>query len=55
MFHIGQFYEKNGHYRSALIYYNDVIEKNPESNWAAQAKDKIVKLSPLTAEKTATP
>jgi outer membrane protein assembly factor BamD len=55
LFHIGQFYEKNGHYRSALIYYSDVIEKNPDSNWAAQAKDKVAKLSPLAVEKTATP
>jgi outer membrane protein assembly factor BamD len=55
LFHIGQFYEKNGRYKSALIYYNDVIEKNPESNWATQAKDKVAKLTPLTAEKTATP
>ncbi len=55
LFHIGQFYEKNGHYKSALIYYNDVIEKNPESNWATQAKDKVARLTPLAAEKTATP
>jgi outer membrane protein assembly factor BamD len=55
LFHIGQFYEKNGHYKSALIYYSDVIEKNPESNWAAQAKDKVARLTPLTVEKTATP
>ena len=55
LFHIGLFYEKNGHFKSALIYYNDVIEKNPESNWATQAKDKVAKLTPLTAEKTATP
>src|ERR1039458_1445151 len=55
LFHIGLFYEKNGHFKSALIYYNDVIEKNPESNWASQAKDKVAKLTPLNAEKTATP
>jgi outer membrane protein assembly factor BamD len=55
LFHIGQFYEKNHQYKSALIYYNDVIEKNPESNWATQAKGKVAKLSPLAAEKTATP
>ena len=55
LFHIGQFYEKNRHYKSALIYYNDVIEKNPESNWATQAKDKVARLSPLAVEKTTTP
>jgi outer membrane protein assembly factor BamD len=55
LFHIGQFYEKNRQYKSALIYYNDVIEKNPESRWATQAKVKVASLSPLAAEKTATP
>ena len=55
LFHIGQFYEKNHFYKSAIIYYNDVIEKNPESNWATQAKEKLAKLTPLVAEKTATP
>ena len=55
LFHIGQFYEKNRAYKSAIIYYNDVIEKNPESSWATQAKGKVAKLTPLTAEKTATP
>lgn len=55
LFHIGEFYEKNGHYKSALIYYSDVIEKNPESNWATEAKSKVARLSPLAAEKTGTP
>ncbi|MGA2605006.1 MAG: outer membrane protein assembly factor BamD [Verrucomicrobiia bacterium] len=55
MFHIGEFYEKNHYYKSALIYYNDVIEKNPESDWATQAKLKVAALTPMTAEKTATP
>jgi len=54
-FHIGEFYEKNHYYKSALIYYNDVIEKNPESAWATQAKEKVARLTPLVAEKTATP
>jgi outer membrane protein assembly factor BamD len=55
LFNIGKFYEKSKEYKSALIYYNDVIEKNPRSDWAAQAKDKVAKLTPLTSEKTATP
>ena len=55
LFHIGQFYEKNRAYKSAIIYYDDVIEKNPESSWATQAKDKVAKLTPLTVEKTAIP
>jgi outer membrane protein assembly factor BamD len=55
LYGIGQFYEKNKKYQSALIYYNDVIEKNPVSDWATQAKDKVAKLTPLAVEKIATP
>jgi len=55
LFNIGKFYENSKEYKAALIYYNDVIEKNPKSDWAAQAKDKVAKLTTLTAEKTATP
>ncbi|HUI07596.1 MAG TPA: outer membrane protein assembly factor BamD [Verrucomicrobiae bacterium] len=55
LYNIGWFYEKNRQYKSALIYYNDVIEKNPASGWATQAKEKVAKLTPLTTEKTATP
>ncbi len=55
LFRIGEFYEKNHYYKSAIIYYNDVIEKNPESGWATQAKEKVAKLSPLSTETTATP
>jgi outer membrane protein assembly factor BamD len=55
LYHIGQFYEKNKKYQSAIIYYNDVIEKDPGSNWATQAKDKVAKLTPPAVEKTGTP
>ena len=55
LYHIGQFYEKNKQYKSAVIYYNDVIEKNSESSWATQAKNKVADLTPLVVEKTATP
>jgi len=55
LYNIGRFYEKNQRYKSALIYYNDVIEKNPASGWATQAKEKVARLTPLAAEKTATP
>jgi outer membrane protein assembly factor BamD len=56
LFRIGEFYEKKKHYKSALIYYNEVIEQNPESNWAVAAHDKVAKLSPHNATaSTATP
>ncbi len=55
LFRIGQYYEKNKQYKAALIYYNDVIEQNPKSDWAAAAKVKVAALSPKTATATATP
>lgn len=55
LYNIGHFYEKNKEFKSALIYYNDVIEKNPNSDWATQAKDKVAKLTSLASEKTRTP
>jgi outer membrane protein assembly factor BamD len=55
LYNIGSFYEKMEKYKSALIYYNDVIEKNPRSDWATQAKLKVAKLTPLAAENTVNP
>jgi outer membrane protein assembly factor BamD (BamD/ComL family) len=48
LFHIGQFYEKKQSYKSALMYYHEVIEQNPQSNWANQARDKIDIITPMT-------
>jgi outer membrane protein assembly factor BamD len=55
LFNIGRFYEKSKEYKAALIYYNDVIETNPKSDWAAHAKDKVAKLTAVSSEKTGTP
>jgi outer membrane protein assembly factor BamD len=55
LFSIGRFYEKSKEYKAALIYYNDVIETNPKSDWAAHAKDKVAKLTAVSSEKTGTP
>lgn len=55
LFRIAQFYEKNKNYRAALIYYNEVIEQNPQSDWAISAKDKVAKLNSQAAATTATP
>lgn len=49
LFQIGQFYEKQRHYKAALVYYNDVIERSPECTWAVAARAKIEKLSPQVA------
>jgi len=45
-FRIGQFYEKNKQYKAAIIYYNDVIEQNPKTDWAVAARGKISALTP---------
>lgn len=55
LFTIGEFYEKKKSYRAALICYNQVIEKNPESDWAAAAKEKVAHLTPRAAPATASP
>jgi outer membrane protein assembly factor BamD len=44
-YQIGQFYEKNKKYKAALLYYSDVIEQNPKSDWATSAKSKVAVLS----------
>lgn len=41
LYQIGMFYEKRKNYKAALIYYNDVIEQNPKSDWANTAQGKI--------------
>ena len=55
LFRIGQFYEKKKEYKAALIYYNEVIEQNPKSDWATAAKDKVARLTSQAAESTSNP
>jgi outer membrane protein assembly factor BamD len=55
LFHIAQFYEKKKEYKAALIYYNEVIEQNPKSDWATAAKEKVARLTLQPTESTATP
>lgn len=40
-----QFYEKQGRYRAAIIYYKDVIDTYPESSFVNQARSKIESLT----------
>jgi len=53
LFQIGRFYEKNKNYRAAVIYFNEVIEQNPRSDWANQAQRKITLLAPLAKQQPA--
>ncbi|MCX7915847.1 MAG: outer membrane protein assembly factor BamD, partial [Verrucomicrobiae bacterium] len=54
-FQIAQFYERNREYQAALIYYNDVLERSPESEWAARARQKIAALTPRVRGETTAP
>ena len=49
LFQIGQFYESNRKYKAALIYYNEVIEQNPQTDWAKLARRKVETLTPRLA------
>jgi outer membrane protein assembly factor BamD len=47
LYAIAKFYEKRKDYRAAVIYYNQVIEKNPKSVWANTAQRQIATLARL--------
>ena len=42
---IAKFYDKQKQYRAAAIYYNEVIEQNPRSDWANTAQRKLTVLA----------
>jgi outer membrane protein assembly factor BamD len=44
LFQIATYYQKHKDYKAAMIYYNQVIEKNPRSNWANSAQKEIALL-----------
>jgi outer membrane protein assembly factor BamD (BamD/ComL family) len=41
-FDIARFYEKNHHWQAARIYYNDVLDKDPNSKFADIARQRII-------------
>ena len=47
LFQIAKFYQKRKDYKAAMIYYNEVIEKNPRSAWANSAQKEITRLVAL--------
>lgn len=51
-FLIGRFYEKKRNYKSALIYYNDAIAKDPNSPFAEQSRQKVNELQELASLET---
>ena len=50
---IARFYEKKKKWDGALVYYNDVILKDPQSTYAEQAKQRIEEIKVRTARQTA--
>ena len=40
-FDIAQFYERQGNINSAIIYYEEILDKFPESEWASRALEKL--------------
>ncbi|MEM9445042.1 MAG: outer membrane protein assembly factor BamD [Verrucomicrobiota bacterium] len=49
-FNVAKFYETQKNYKAAYIYYNDVVQRSPESNEASEAKKRIAIIRPLVAE-----
>jgi outer membrane protein assembly factor BamD len=45
-YEIAQFYEKNKKWNGALVYYNEVLQLDPNSTYAAQARERIQSIKP---------
>jgi len=41
IFDIAEFYESQGHKKSAIMYYEEVVAKYPDTEWATKAMEKI--------------
>jgi outer membrane protein assembly factor BamD len=50
---IARFYEGKGRWDGALVYYNDVVNKDPNSKFAEEAKQRIDALKKRTGQTTA--
>jgi outer membrane protein assembly factor BamD (BamD/ComL family) len=46
-FAIAQFYEKSKQWTGARVYYNEVLQLDPNSPYTAQAKQRLEALKPL--------
>ncbi len=54
-FHIARFYDKQKHYRAAVIYYNEVIRQQPGSSESEKAKKRIDQITKKVGEKALLP
>ena len=53
-FNIAQYYERNRQWTGAVVYYNEVLQMDPNSPFAAQARQRIEALKPLMLTPSAT-
>ncbi len=51
-FEKGRYYERRNRYQGALVYYNEVLVKDPNSPFAEKARKRIEYLRPLAAEQS---
>ena len=54
-FNIAKYYDKQKHYRAAVIYYNEVIRQQPGSNESEKAKKRIDQIRAKVGEKALMP
>ena len=54
-YQVGEFYEKKGEIEAAVIYYREVVEKYPLSEWAEKAEKRIEVLGAKVSESEVTP
>jgi outer membrane protein assembly factor BamD len=50
---IARFYEQKKHWEGALVYYNEVLNKDPKSKYAEEAKKRIEELKKRTVQQEA--
>ena len=50
---IARFYEQKKQWQGALVYYNEAVNKDPNSRFAAEAKRRIAEINRRTAKQTA--
>ncbi|MBM3249612.1 MAG: tetratricopeptide repeat protein [Candidatus Omnitrophica bacterium] len=54
-YNIGRFYEKQKAYEAAKIYYDEVLNSLPDSDWAKKASDRLEIIEKLTEKKNVVP
>ena len=50
---VARFYEKSRQWNGALVYYNEVLVRDPQSKYAEEARQRIEQIKPLALQQTA--